>query len=253
MQRLGRCARLININLSVIFMNLKSTLVAVAFLTMNTVLVMAQDSKNVSVKNFNGLSVGSGIDLYLTQASTESLTIKGRSDVIENVVIEQNGSDVSIKYKSGMNWSSLFRNQSIKVYVSYKTLKRLAASGGSDVYTQNTLKTDMLNLAASGGSDLKLALACKDLSLSISGGSDAELTGSADNFKLTASGGSDVDAFGFSVNYAKATVSGGSDANLFVNKVLEAGASGGSDVNYKGNASLTKTINSKSGDVTHVR
>ncbi|RYE58210.1 MAG: DUF2807 domain-containing protein [Sphingobacteriales bacterium] len=234
-------------------MNFKSTLVAIAFFIGNTMFVQAQDSKNVAVKNFSGLSVSSGIDLYLTQGATENLTIKGRNDVIENVIVEQNGDDVAIKYKSGMNWSSLFKNQSIKVYVSYKTLKRLAASGGSDVYTENTLKTDILSLAASGGSDLKLALACKDLSLSISGGSDAELRGSADNFKLTASGGSDVDAFGFPVNYAKANVSGGSDANLFVNKILEAAASGGSDVTYKGSATLKKTSNSKSGDVTHIR
>ncbi|MEJ5994603.1 head GIN domain-containing protein [Pedobacter sp. Du54] len=234
-------------------MNLKSTLVLIALLTLNTFLVKAQDSKNVSVKNFNGISVSSGIDLYLTQGATESLTIKGRNDVIENVIVEQNGSDVAIKYKSGMNWSSLFRDQSIKVYINYKTLKRLAASGGSDVYTQNTLKSDRLSLTASGGSDLKLALTCKDLSLNSSGGSDTELSGSAENFKVSASGGSDVNAFNFPVNYAQANVSGGSDANLFVNKMLEAAASGGSDVNYKGSASLKKTSNSKSGDVTHVR
>lgn len=234
-------------------MNLKSSLTAIILLSISSIAVYAQDSKNVSVKNFNGLAVSSGIDLYISQSTTESLTIKGRNDVIENVIVEQNGSNISIKYKSGINWSSLFRNQSIKVYVNYKTLKNLSASGGSDVYTQNTLKTDILSINASGGSDLKLALACKDLSLSISGGSDADLSGSAENFKLNASGGSDVDAFNFPVNYAKASVSGGSDANLFVNKMLEAGASGGSDINYKGNASLNKTSNSKSGDVNHVR
>lgn len=234
-------------------MNLKSSLAAIVLITLNSIIVHGQDSKSVSVKNFSGLTVSSGIDLYITQGATESLTIKGRNDVIENVIVEQKGSDITIKYKSGLNWSSLFKNQSIKVDVNYKTLTYLAASGGSDIFTQNMLKTDLLSLSASGGSDLKLALACKDLKLSISGGSDAKLSGSGENFKLTASGGSDVDAFSFPVNYAKANVSGGSDANLYVNKILEAGASGGSDVNYKGNASLKKTSNSKSGDVTHVR
>ncbi|MES2651911.1 MAG: head GIN domain-containing protein [Bacteroidota bacterium] len=234
-------------------MNLKSSLVAIALIGISSAFTQAQDSKSVPVKNFNGLTVSSGIDLYISQGSNENLTIKGRNDVIENVIVEQNGSEVTIKYKNGVNWSSLFRNQSIKVYVNYKTLKHLAATGGSDVYTQNTLKTDILTLSASGGSDLKLALACKDLSLSVSGGSDAELSGSGENFRLTASGGSDVDAFGFPVNYAKANVSGGSDANITVNKVLEASASGGSDINYKGNASLKKMNSSKSSDVNHVK
>jgi hypothetical protein len=232
---------------------LTSSFALLLFVSINYTVAKAQDSKNVSIRNFNGVTVSSGIDLYLTQGTTESLTIKGRNDVIENVIVEQNGSEIVIRYKNGVNWGSLFRNQSIKVYVNYKTLKKLAASGGSDVYTQNTLKTDILSVTASGGSDVKLALACRDLSLTISGGSDAELKGSAENFSLTASGGSDVDAFAFPVNYAKATVSGGSDANIYVNKILEAGASGGSDVNYKGNASLKKTSSSKSGDINHVR
>ncbi len=232
---------------------LRSSLAVIMLISANYTIASAQDSKTVAVKNFNGISVSSGIDLFLTQGSSENLTIKGRNDVIENVIVEQNGNEVVIKYKSGMNWSSLFKNQSIKVYVNYKTLKKLSASGGSDVYTQNTLKTEMLSLSASGGSDLKLALTCRDLNLSVSGGSDAELKGSAENLRVTASGGSDVDAFAFPVNYAQANVSGGSDANLFVNKILEAGASGGSDVNYKGSASLKKTSNSKSGDVNHIR
>lgn len=224
----------------------------IALLGLNFLLANAQDSKSVRVKDFNGLTVSSGIDLYLTQGSSESLTIKGRSDVIENVIVEQNGTHVAIRYKSGVNWSSLFRNQSIKVYVNYKTLNRLGASGGSDVYTVNMLKTDALNLSASGGADLKLNLTCKDLTLSISGGSDAELKGSGENLKVTASGGADVDAFSYMVDYARAIVSGGSDANLYVNKGLEASASGGGDVNFKGKAFLKKLNNSKSGDIRHV-
>ena len=84
-------------------------------------------------------------------------------------------------------------------------------------------------------------------------GSDAALRGSGENLRLEASGGSDVDAFGFPVNYVKAAVSGGSDANIYVNKILEASASGGSDINYKGNASLKKMNNSKSSDVNHIK
>ena len=41
-------------------------------------------------------------------------------------------------------------------------------------------------------------------------------------------------------------------ALFYVNKALEASASGGSDVNYKGNASVRKTSSSKSGDVNRV-
>lgn len=209
-------------------------------------------SRNVAVKSFNSIGVSSGIDLYLTQGGSETVTIKGDNDLIKDVIVEQKGTSISIKYKDGINWSRLFKNQSIKVYVNFKTLKGIAASGGSDVYTQNTLKADMLSIAASGGSDLDLTLNVKDLQLAISGGSDADLKGSGENLVITASGGSDVDAYNYVVNNAKVNASGGSDANIHVNKALEAGASGGSDINYKGNPTVRKTTSSKSGDVNHV-
>ncbi|TKC04771.1 DUF2807 domain-containing protein [Pedobacter polaris] len=231
---------------------LKTSALLLLVVGLNNSHAIAQNSRNVSVKTFNGVTVSSGIDLYITQGTNEALTIKGEDNLIKNVVVEQSGSVLTIKYKEGLNWGSMFKNQSIKVYLNYKTLKSLSASGGSDVYTQNNLKADILNLKASGGADLKLTLSVKDLTLTISGGSDAELKGSGENLQATASGGSDIDAFGYVVNNARVTVSGGSDANIYVNKALEAGASGGSDVNYKGSAVLKKTSSSKSGDVHHV-
>ena len=231
---------------------LKTSAVLLLVIVLNNSNVLAQSSKNVSVKAFNEVTVSSGLDLYLTQTTNEALTIKGNEDLIKDVVVEQNGSALVIKYKDGVNWGRMFKNQSIKVYLNYKNLKSLTASGGSDVYSQNNLKADVLNLRASGGADLKLTLTVKDLNLTISGGSDAELKGSGENLVATASGGSDIDAFGYVVNNARVTASGGSDANIYVNKALEAGASGGSDVNYKGSAVLKKTSSSKSGDVNHV-
>lgn len=214
---------------------------------------MAQTSKSINVSGFNSISVNSGIDLYLTQANAETLIIKADEELIKNVIVEQSGNHITIKYKSGINWGRMFSNKSIKVYVSYKNLIALSANGGSDVYSQNTLKTDKLNINANGGSDVKLTLVCKDLNISCNGGSDIDLKGSGENMQLSANGGSDVNAFGYIVNNAKVSVNGGSDANIYVNKALEAGANGGSDVNYKGNAVLRKTSSSKSGDVNHVK
>jgi hypothetical protein len=215
--------------------------------------LFAQSSKTVPVSNFNQLSVSSGIDMYLTQGSSESLKFVGDKEALENVTVEKDGTGLKIKYKDGFHLSGLFSSrQSVKVYVTYKNLYALSASGGSDVYTQNTLKTDRLKLQASGGSDLKMVIACKDLEINSSGGSDVDLKGNASNMAVQTSGGSDVNAFDFRVDYARVNASGGSDANVYVVKALEANASGGSDVHYKGSASYKKTSSSKSGSVTKV-
>lgn len=232
---------------------LKICLVLLATVGLKNNQANAQNSKIVNVKNFNGVTVSNGIDLYLSQGELESLNIKGVNDLIKNITVEQTGTNLIIKYKEGLSWSGWYKNQSVKVYLSYKNLIDIKASGGSDVYTQNILKTELLNLQASGGSDLKLNLICKDLILNISGGADANLEGSGDNMKINASGGSDVNAFGYKVDFAKVTSSGGSDVNIFANKALEAAASGGSDINYKGNAAIRNTHSSKSGDINKVK
>lgn len=231
---------------------LKTKLLILLLIGTNNTTVFAQKSKNISVNNFTEVSVSSGIDLYITQGVSENLMIVADDELIKNVVVTQNGSEISIRYKEGINWSRLFKNQSIKVYLNYKTLKSLSASGGSDVYTKNTLKSDALNLRASGGADLKLTLNVRNLTINSSGGSDVDLKGSGENLQAIGSGGADINAFSYVVNNAKVTVSGGSDANIYVNKALEASATGGSDVNYKGSASLRKTSSSKSGDINHV-
>ena len=219
----------------------------------STTSVFAQENKSFPVKGFNSISVSSGIDLYLTQGGSESVNIKAESEILKEIEVEQSGGNLSIRMKSGINWGSMFKNRVIKAYVNYKTLAALSASGGSDVFTQNTIKTDKFSIHASGGSDLKLDLVCTDLELSTSGGSDLDLKGKADNMILKASGGSDIDAYELITQYAKASVSGGSDVNINVSKALEASASGGGDIHFKGDAALKKTSSSKSGDVTRVK
>ncbi|KQM74656.1 hypothetical protein ASE74_01325 [Pedobacter sp. Leaf216] len=225
---------------------------AILFMIVTSYIARAQESKNFPVKNFSGISVSSGIDLYLTQGNSESISIKSDSETLNDIVVEQNGDNVNIKFRDGIKWSGMFKNRVIKAYVSFKTLNALAASGGSDVFTQNQIKTDKLAIRSSGGSDLKLTISCNDLSVQSSGGSDIDLKGKASNMTIQSSGGSDVNAYELVTDYAKVQASGGSDVSLNVNKGLEASASGGGDVSYKGNASLKKTSSSKSGEVHHV-
>ncbi|WP_316823196.1 head GIN domain-containing protein [Pedobacter gandavensis] len=218
-----------------------------------TVASKAQQNKNIALTNFNEVTVSSGIDLYLTQSNSENIKVTAHKELLENVIIEKNGTTLTIKYKSNQGWGRMFKGESIKVYVNYKNLNAITASGGSDVFGQNPIKASKLSLRASGGSDVSLDILADDLEVTVSGGSDAKLKGKVKNMIIQTSGGSDVEAYQLISDYAKVTASGGSDANVYVTKALEASASGGSDINYKGEAALNKTSSSKSGDVKHIK
>ncbi|WP_316746638.1 head GIN domain-containing protein [Pedobacter gandavensis] len=231
----------------------KTALPVLLAFSLNTITAKAQQNKNIALTNFSEVTVSSGIDLYLTQSNSENIKVSASKELLENVVIEKSGASLNIKYKDNQGWGRKFKGQSIKVYVNYKNLTSITASGGSDVFGQNTLKTPKLNLRVSGGSDVTLDILADDLQVTTSGGADAKLKGKVKNMIVQTSGGSDVDAYELISDYAKVTASGGSDANVYVNKGLEASASGGSDINYKGDAALNKTSSSKSGDVTHIK
>lgn len=235
-------------------LNLTIVTVATAVLFMvsaNLTNLNAQENKEVTITGFNEVSVSSGIDLYLTQSNSENIRVNAHPDLLKNVLIEKQGNNLVIKYKDNTGLKNLLKGQGTKVYINYKTLQAISASGGSDVVTQNTLKGDKLTLRASGGSDLNLNVTVDDIEIQTSGGSDVDIKGKAINMNAQASGGSDLDALEFIVENARVNASGGSDANVHVTKALEANANGGSDINYKGNPSVKKSSD-KSGDVSKI-
>ncbi len=213
----------------------------------------AQNSvKNFNIRSINSVSVASGIDLFIKQGNEERLHIESSNDLLKNVEVIQEGRHVTIKYKSNTNnWNRMFKNQGIKAYITIKDLNTLKSSGGSDVESVGQLTLANLDITSSGGSDVKLNIKSTNISVSSSGGSDVDLTGSTTNFTASASGGSDINARNLNSVYAKITASGGSDVTLSVSKALDANATGGSDIHYKGNPEVRKN-NSKSGDVTRI-
>ncbi|OQP59166.1 hypothetical protein A3860_38685 [Niastella vici] len=198
-------------------------------------------------ENFQSIKVGDGIDLYIMQGTEEGVVVSATEiahrDKMRTVV--ENG-ELKIYLEKGWNW----HNKKLTAYVAVKTLNKLRASGGSDIIIQGELKTDKLNLVLTGGSDFKGQIAVTDLTINQSGGSDVHVKGNAVNVKVDANGGSDFTGYDLTAEYAIIQVSGGSDASITVTKEMAAEASGGSDVNYKGNPVMKYKSASGGGSVT---
>lgn len=199
-----------------------------------------------SARGFHAIEVAGGIDLYVSQGE-EAIAVSAKDledrdrikTVVENGVLK-----IWYDWKAGMGFLKGV-NRQLKAYVSYKTLDRLSASGGSDVEVDGVISSNKFNLEASGGSDFKGKINAGELTVNGSGGSDISIGGNAGKLTVDASGGSDFNGFGLVAETATVSTSGGSDAEVTVNKQLTANASGGSDVRYKGSA--TNVTANKSG------
>lgn len=205
-----------------------------------------------SVSGFHGVYISSGIDLYITQGSTEGVAVSATErkyrDNIKTVV--ENGI-LKIYYDAGIgvhiNWG--WGNKKMKAYVTVKNIDDLHASGGSDIYTEGTLQADKLNLHASGGSDFHGRLNVGSFTTKLSGGSDVDVAGKAGSISVDASGGSDFKGYELIADNCDVQASGGSDVYITVNKELNVHASGGSDVTYKGTGVIKNYSTSGSSDV----
>lgn len=198
------------------------------------------------ISGFHGISVSSGIDLYLSQKNTEEVVVEANSDDLDKIItkVEAGILKIYVKEKSwlNMNWDKNPR----KVYVSFKTLDKLDASAGSDVNADGVLKLDNLDLDASSGSDVRLELEANELSAESSSGSDITLKGNANVMQTSASSGSDINASELQAKKCTASVSSGADIRIYVIDELDANASSGGDITYYGNPK-TKDINESSG------
>lgn len=203
-----------------------------------------------AVAGFHSIRVSNGIDVYITQSAKEGVVVSATEvshrEKIKTVV--ENG-ELKIYFDQGWggwNW----KNRKLKAYIAVKSLKAIKASGGSDVIVQGVLNTAQLAMHFSGGSDFNGKVSVTDLTIDQSGGSDVRIKGNAVNVKVEASGGSDFKGYDLIAAYAILQASGGSDAELTVTKEIAAEASGGSDINYKGNPVVKYKSASGGGSVT---
>ena len=200
-----------------------------------------------TAENFQAIKVSDGIDLYIIQGTEEGVVVSAAEIAHRNKMrtVVENG-ELKIYLEQGWNW----KPKKLKAYVAVKSLNKLRASGGSDVIIQGELKSDKLNLVLTGGSDFNGQIAVTDLTININGGSDVHIKGKAVNVRVEAHGGSDLSGYELTAEYAIIQASGGSDASITVTKEMAAEASGGSDVNYKGNPVMKYKSASGGGSVT---
>lgn len=214
--------------------------------------VQAGNRQTRKVEGFHGVSVSTGIDLYLTQKNAEEVIVEADSEDIDKIITKVEGGILKIYVKEKSWFNINWDNNPRKVFVSFVNLDKIEASAGSDVVSQSVLKLDRLNMNASSGSDIKLELEANELSVSSSSGSDITLKGKATKIQADASSGSDINASELKTKICNASVSSGSDIRVNVTDELDANASSGGDITYYGNPAQ-KDINESSGGDVHGR
>lgn len=199
------------------------------------------------VEDFTGIEVSGSVALYISQGSETGVAVSAEEEKYNSKIkTEVKDGILHISVDGGM-WNGFsWSNKKLKAYVSVIDLKNLRVSGASNVVFTGKLKADDFTLIISGASEIKGALQLQKLSMNVSGASVVRLTGSADNVNVSAGGAAKINAFDLQVDIGTFDISGASHITISVNKELVANASGGSSIQYRGDA-VAKTINANGG------
>lgn len=186
-----------------------------------------------TVEEFTSIDISSSIDLQLSQGNENSVAVSASG--------EANRAGIKTVVKNGVlriwyeqkNWFK-GAGRKIRAYVSVKTLKKIGASGACDVTVNGELKTGELFIYLSGASDFKGTIITNSLKFDLSGASDVVVRGSAVNMSIGASGASRFKGFDMEAENCQINASGASDIKITVNKVLNAEATGATNIDYRG-------------------
>lgn len=218
--------------------------IATLFLSISSIAVMGQQSEVRSIGSFSGLKAGEAIDVYLKKGDKESVRVETSGTDLGNVLTEISGSYLKIHMRDGR-----YKNQNVKVYVTYVSLDRIHASSAANVYSEGTISSNSLTMSASSAATIEIAINAGDVMVEVSSAGDIVLEGKAKSLELEVSSAGEVDAYELECEIVRAEASSAGSAKISVTKELTAHASSGGSIRYRGTPGRTNTDSSSGGSV----
>jgi uncharacterized protein YcfL/carbon monoxide dehydrogenase subunit G len=207
--------------------------------------VMVVNDQNAELRSitgsFHGISVSSAIDVVINQGNEEAVVVSASEEKFRRrIKAEVKDGILRIWYDNEglkINWGNY--DMKLRAYVSVKNLDKITVSGACDVKIDGVLKGNQLSVALSGASSLKGEVEYKEMTVEQSGASDSKVKGKVGTLNVEVSGASDFKGFDLVSQNCIANASGASDVQVTVEKDLKVSSSGASDVEYKGQASVS--------------
>lgn len=198
--------------------------------------------------SFNKIEISHNIKLILNQSDETALAVSAVEEkYISDIKTAVENNVLKISRVGSQSWSN--KNRKYTVYLSFKDLNMISASGAAEIVVIGAIRSSNLSISLSGASDLKGTFRADSLYLDLSGASEAKMNGKVEVLNMECSGASDFDGYNLIAENCMVDVSGASDVYITVNKLLRGNASGASNLYYRGDATITELKKSGASDI----
>lgn len=197
-----------------------------------------------NIKDFEEIRVSRGMNVYISYGEETKLTVKADENLHKVIQTEVNGNILRISSEAGIK-----KAKEKKVFVTTPNIKAIKGSSGSNIFSENRLVSDQIEVSTSSGSNIKLELETDGVIVSASSGSNIKLKGKSNSVWAKASSGSNIRADELHSKDCEAKVSSGANIWVSASEHLNGKASSGGNVFYHGNPSHTEISRSSGGNV----
>ena len=194
-----------------------------------------------AVSGFDSIRVDYPARIFISQGSTESLTIEAEDNLLPGLKTEVRGDELRIYYKS-QDGKHVNPTKAPVITITVKNLSALDFSSAGEAVVES-LKSDDLGVSLDGAGNVKLNdIAVKTLSVNLSGAGGTTVSGTADQLSVNISGFGSYNGMDLQSSAVTVNISGAGSATVRAEDDLNATISGAGSVNYYGSPNVSKQI-----------
>lgn len=219
-------------------------LITLVVLIFSVFISFAQQSEVRTLGKFTGVKAAEAIDVYLKKGDKESVRVETTGVKLSDVLTEVSGSYLKIHMRDGG-----YRNGNVKVYVTYVSIDKVSASSASNVFSDGTIRSASFDISVSSAASIELFIEAETAVVDASSAGDVVLEGNVKSLEVEASSAGEIDAYGLESEIVKAGASSAGSIKINVTKQLDAHASSGGSIRYRGAPTRTNTDSSSGGSV----
>jgi len=198
-----------------------------------------------AVDDFDEIDIAGAFDITLIPSNSNEVILEVDENLVKYIDISVHSDRLVIDTDRRLN-----SRKGIKIKVPVKELKRIIASGASDIESSEPIISGDLEIVMSGAGKLDLVLDVKTIDIELSGAALVYLQGVAEKLDVNMSGAGSLEAEGFEVEDCNVHISGVGNASVNVTGSLEVEVSGMGKVDYLGNPKSVKGDVSGIGDIS---
>lgn len=200
--------------------------------------------ENRTTEAFDEIKVSRGMNVYISLGNETKVVVRADENLLDIIETEVIGNVLKVSTDANIR-----KAKEKKVFITTPNLKVVEAFAGSNVFSENTLETDELEVSASAGANIKLEINSGSTTTTASAGSNIKLEGKSESLYAKASSGSNIKAENLKTNKCTAKVSSGANIWVSAKNNFKGNASSGGNIFYYGNPSNTDINRSSGGNV----